>query len=266
MRILALTALFLLLSATAHAEPELSSEAALDRQITVPGTSNGTATGINISTGDRIRFSATGTVATLPQSPDSGGGPDGNGHPCTSDCLLPSADFGALIGKIGSGPWFLIGQLRNVTATRSGALVLAVDDTVFDDNLGQYQVAVHVDTTAPACVPNATTLCLAQNRFRVQVSWRTTQGQTGAGQVLSAKTAESGLFWFFSSTKWDLLVNVVNGCSTNNRYWVFAGATTNVQYTLRVTDTKTGAVKEYPHAQNAPPLSLMDTSAFATCP
>jgi hypothetical protein len=66
-----------------------------------------------------------------------------------------------------------------VTATRSGALVLAVNDTIFDDNEGQYRVAVHVDTSAPPCAPNATTLCLAQNRFRVQVSWRTAQGQTG---------------------------------------------------------------------------------------
>jgi hypothetical protein len=55
-------------------------------------------------------------------------------------------------------------------------------------------------------------------------------------------------------------------CSTNNRYWVFAAATTNVQYTVRVTDTTTGAVKEYTHAQGAPALSAMDTSAFATCP
>ena len=266
MRTLALTALFLFLSATAHAEPELSSDAAIDRQITLPGTSDGTATGITISTGDRIRFSATGTVATQPQFPGSSGGPDGNGSPCTAECLLPSASFGALIGKIGSGPWFLIGRQRNVTATRSGALLLAVNDTVFDDNEGQYRVAVHVDTAAASCVPNATTLCLAQNRFRVQVSWRTAQGQTGAGRVISTKTAESGLFWFFSSTKWELLVNVLNGCSANNRYWVFAAATTNVQYTVRVTDTRTGTVKEYAHAQGAPALSVMDTNAFATCP
>jgi hypothetical protein len=266
MRPLALTVLFLFLSATAHAEPELSFDAAIDRQITLPGTSNGTATGLTISTGDRIRFSATGTVDTQPLFPGSRGGPDGNGSPCTGECLLPSASFGALIGKIGSGPWFLIGQLRNVTATRSGALVLAVNDTVFDDNEGQYRVAVHIDTSAPPCAPNATTLCLAQNRFRVQVSWRNAQGQIVAGRVVSTKTAESGLFWFSSSTKWDLLVNVLNSCSANNRYWVFAAATTNVQYTVRVTDTRTGAVKEYVHAQDAPALSVMDIYAFATCP
>ena len=144
--------------------------------------------------------------------------------------------------------------------------MLAVNDTIFDDNEGQYRVAVHVDVPAPSCVANATTLCLAQNRFRVQVSWRTTQGQTGAGKVISTKTAESGVFWFFNSTKWELLVNVVNGCSANNRYWVFAAATTNVQYTVRVTDTRTGAVKEYVHAQGAPVLSVTDTNAFATCP
>ena len=110
MRTLAFTALFLFLSATAHAEPELFSDAAIDRQITVPGTSNGTATGINISTGDLIRFSASGTVDTQPEFPGSSGGPNGNGSPCTGECPFPSASFGALIGKIGSGPWFLIGR------------------------------------------------------------------------------------------------------------------------------------------------------------
>jgi hypothetical protein len=266
MRTLGLTALCLLLSATAHAEPELSSGAAIDRQVTVPGTSSGTTTGLTISTGDRIRFTATGAVNTQPPFSDSLGGPDGNGFPCTGECLLPSASFGALVGKIGNGPWFFIGQLRNVTATRSGALVLAVNDTIFNDNEGQYRASVHVETPAASCAPNATTLCLAQNRFRVQVNWRTAQGQTGAGRVVSTKTAESGLFWFFSSTKWELLVNVLNGCGANNRYWVFAAATTNIQYTVRVTDTATGAVKEYVHAQGAPALSVMDTNAFATCP
>lgn len=211
-----------------------------------------------------MRFSATGTVTTLPPFADSEGGPDGNGNPCTPDCLLPSANFGALIGKIGNGgPWFFVGHQSNRTADHSGEIILAVNDSVFSDNLGQYQVSIHAETPAE-CIADATTLCL-RGRFRVQVFWRTSQAQSGSGKVVIA-AADSGLFWFFDSANWEMLVKILDGCALNSRFWVFAAATTDVEYTLRITDTLRGTVKEYTHAQGKPAVSVMDTSALATCP
>jgi len=63
-----------------------------------------------------------------------------------------------------------------------------------------------------------------------------------------------------------MLVKVLTGCKINDRYWVFAAATTNVEYTLRVTDTEMDVSKEYfnPLGQASP--AITDTSAFATCP
>lgn len=233
----------------------------------IPGSAAGTFSGVLLAVGDRVTITATGTVNTLPPDPGSEGGPNGNPSPCTSDCQLPSAKFGALIGKIGpNGPWFLIGANRVFTATRTGVLILGVNDTIHNNNTGSFTVTVNVEGTTAPCVPGPTTLCLIENRFRIEVAWRTASGQTGFGNTASCGTPDSGLLWFFAPTNWEMLVKIINGCGLNDRYWVFMAATTNVEFTLRVTDTDTGAVQQYFNPLNrlAPPLA--DTSAFATCP
>ena len=232
----------------------------------IPGTSAGTSTGVLLSAGDRVTITATGTVNTLPPGSESNASPNGNSAPCTAACQFPPAHFGALIGRIGAGgPWFFVGSSRVFTADRPGVLILGVNDTIHDNNTGSFNVTVNVEG-ANTCVPGPTTLCLAGNRFRVEVAWRIPSGQTGAGTVASCGTADSGLFWFFSPTNWEMLIKILNGCGLNNRYWVFMAATTNVEFTLRVTDTLTGAVQQYFNPLNrlAPPLA--DTNAFATCP
>lgn len=59
--------------------------------------------------------------------------------------------------------------------------------------------------------------------------------------------------------------HVLDGCTLNDRFWVFAAATTNVEYTLRVTDTRSGAVQEYTNPLGFAAEALTDTDAFATC-
>jgi Subtilase family len=118
---------------------------------------------------------------------------------------------------------------------------------------------------ATACTPSATRMCLNSNRFSVTVSW-TTGSSNGAGQVASCGTADSGLFWFFNSTNWEMLVKVLNGCGVNSRYWVFSSVTTNVGWTMTVTDTLTGAVKTYTNPNGTTANPILDTNAFATCP
>jgi len=233
----------------------------------IPGTSAGTITGVLLTVNDQVTITATGTVNTLPPDPGSSGGPDGNPSPCTSACEVPSAHFGALVGRIGAdGPWFLVGSRRVFTATRTGVLILAINDTIHDNNTGSYNVTVDVAGSLAPCVPGPTTLCLVENRFRIQVAWRIASNQTGYGNVASCGTSDSGLFWFFGPTNWEMLVKIINGCSLNNRYWVFMAATTNVEFTLRVTDTQTGEVQQYFNPLNRLAPALADTGAFATCP
>jgi hypothetical protein len=124
----------------------------------------------------------------------------------------------------------------------------------------------------PTCIPTPDSHCLQDGRFRVSVDWETKAGATGVGKVVAdagfeelSGSSDSGLFWFFAPANWELMVKVLDGCGTNQRFWVFAAATTNVGYTLRVEDTATGAVREFTNPLGASAQALADTDAFATC-
>ena len=115
------------------------------------------------------------------------------------------------------------------------------------------------------CEASATRLCLRQNRFRVEVDWRDFEGDVGAGRVVGYQASDSGLFWFFDPENWELMVKVLDGCGFNDRFWVFASASTNVEYTLRVTDTATGDTKSYFNPLGTLAPAVADTGALATC-
>src|SRR5215470_16531105 len=111
------------------------------------------------------------------------------------------------------------------------------------------------------CVPTTTALCLNGSRFKVSVAWQVpAQGTSGVGTG-TALTSDTGEFWFFSANNIELVVKVVDGRAFNNHFWVFYGALSNVQYTITVTDTVTGAVKTYSNPQGSL-ASVADTLAF----
>jgi predicted esterase len=118
---------------------------------------------------------------------------------------------------------------------------------------------------APLCVPSDTNLCLNRSRFRVEVAWDA-NGTTGRGRVVAGAAADSGLFWFFGADNWELLVKVLDACTVNHRYWVFAAAATDVHYVLTVTDTATGSIARYENQAGRPAAATTDTNAFSTCP
>jgi YVTN family beta-propeller protein len=122
-----------------------------------------------------------------------------------------------------------------------------------------------LDSSSGPCPNAADTLCLHDGRFALTVAWRTGDGGEGVGTAIPM-TSESGLFWFFAAGNLELLVKVLDGCSLNDRWWVFSAATTNVEHTLTVTDTTTSAIRTYFNPQGAPAVAITDTSAFATCP
>ncbi len=126
-------------------------------------------------------------------------------------------------------------------------------------------VSESFDASAGPCAADATTLCLNNSRYKAQAQWFTHDGRSGAGQVISL-TEDTGAFWFFSSGNVEVVIKILNGCGVNSRYWAFAGGLTNVDVTLTVTDTQTGAVKTYTNAQGTPFPPIQDTSAFEICP
>lgn len=116
-------------------------------------------------------------------------------------------------------------------------------------------------TLATPCVAGPTTLCLNEQRFKIEVQWKDFQGNTGVGQAVPL-TSDTGYFWFFSSNNVELVVKVLDGRGLNAHFWVFFGALSNVEYTMSVTDSVTGSVKTYfnPSGQFA---SVGDTQAFS---
>jgi len=114
------------------------------------------------------------------------------------------------------------------------------------------------------CQPDATTLCLNQQRFAVTASF-TTGALGGAAQAVGL-TDDTGYLWFFSSDNVEIVVKVLDGCGVNGHYWVFAGGLTNVDVCLRVTDSQTAGFTLYCNPPNTPFQPIQDTSAFPTCP
>jgi hypothetical protein len=138
-------------------------------------------------------------------------------------------------------------------------------DGAFATTFPSIQQYVNVEGPAtPTCTTNTTTACLNANRFGVKVSWKTS---SATGQATAIKySSDSAFYWFFNVENVEVFAKVLNGCGLNSRYWVFAAAATDVEYTITVTDAKTGTVKTYFHPSGAPAPAITDTNAFATCP
>ncbi len=117
------------------------------------------------------------------------------------------------------------------------------------------------------CIADGTTLCLLDGRFRVRVSWEDFTGLEGGGQVVTGGASnDSGLYWFFAAANWEMLVKMVDACSLGGRFWLFSAATTNVEYSLEVTDTETGFTRTYANPLGEAAPAVTDTGAFAGCP
>ncbi len=123
---------------------------------------------------------------------------------------------------------------------------------------------VSTAVTVAACGgPGA--LCLNGGRFRVQAAWRVPSQGTGGAGIPVALTGDTGYFWFFTSNNVELVVKVVDGTAANGNFWFFSGALSDVEYTIDVTDTRTGVVRTYANPQGTL-ASSADTSAFSGGP
>jgi hypothetical protein len=127
---------------------------------------------------------------------------------------------------------------------------------------GVFAQRFETPAVAPACVPAADTLCL-HGRFRVRVSWQN-GGATGAGQTVPL-TTETGAFWFFAPDNLELMIQVLDTRAENGYFEVHYGAVSNVDFTITVTDTKTGDERTY-HNPAGVFGSVADDQAFAEAP
>ena len=113
------------------------------------------------------------------------------------------------------------------------------------------------------CLEGDDTLCLNDGRFRVEVQWETDRdSDRGDAEAL---TNDTGDFWFFSPDNIELVVKVLDGCSFNERFWVYAGGLTDVKVIMTVIDSETGVAATYYNPPGTPFRPVLDNESFAVC-
>ena len=157
--------------------------------------------------------------------------------------------------------------VREGTSIPSGGVIASATVTDLRTNDGNVVLGQRQGSGSLAsgpCTPDANSLCLNNGRFKVTATYSSSQGSGTATAIPG--TSDTGQFWFFSSQNVEMVVKVLNGCTFNQRYWVFAGGLTNVQVTMTVTDMTNASVKTYTNPLNTAFQPIQDTAAFATCP
>jgi len=105
-------------------------------------------------------------------------------------------------------------------------------------------------------------LCLG-NRFAITADWNT-GASAGTGTPVSI-TANAGYFWFSSPSNVEVFVKILDNCRGSGKFNVYVNGLTHLGVTVTVTDTRTGASKQFVNPDGAPFSLLFDGSTFA-CP
>lgn len=87
-------------------------------------------------------------------------------------------------------------------------------------------------------------LGLLGGRYQLEVDWRTPDGRTGVGTPIVAGD-QSGYFWFFNPANVELVVKMLDGTPVNGHAWLYHGALSDVEYTIRARDTSTGVERTW---------------------
>jgi hypothetical protein len=132
-------------------------------------------------------------------------------------------------------------------------------DGAFSQSFAALQPFLQPGSTRGSCRRDNFTLCLLSSRFRVQVGWTNQfDGSSGSGRAI-ASTDSTGFFYFTDPSNYELVVKILN---FGNVIKVFYGELTDLQFTITVIDTVSGAVKTY---KNTPgDCGAIDNNAFST--
>jgi hypothetical protein len=108
------------------------------------------------------------------------------------------------------------------------------------------------------CVASTTRLCLLNRRFAVTVDWRNQfDGSSGVGKQKTLSNL-TGAFGFTELANLELLIKALD---FGDRVLVLYGALSNLEYTIRITDTSSGTVKTY-HNPAGQYCGGLDENAF----
>jgi hypothetical protein len=111
--------------------------------VTVNASQRWTPTGLTVAKGQQVRFDASGEVQLSTDSNDTAGTAGSKIGRRLSAGPLPGQLAGALIGRVGNGQAFGIGnQSGPLSMPAAGVLFLGVNDDNVDDNRGAFTVTV----------------------------------------------------------------------------------------------------------------------------
>ncbi|MGZ5441082.1 MAG: NF038122 family metalloprotease [Thermoanaerobaculia bacterium] len=151
-------------------------------------------------------------------------------------------------GKVGGG-------VDRVSFPTTGQSVAAFErfDTNELDSWNEAKTMIAETLATAPCVADPTTVCLLNDRFQVKIDYvnpfSTPPNQPGtflAGRLLEgAQNPDTGLFGFNAATAVEVIVRIQDTRPFAQRFDVYYGGMTDVGYTVTVTDTVTGTVRQY---------------------
>lgn len=127
-------------SSASPASSALEAGASAPGSVRVPASGGWVNTGLRVRKGDYISFSTTGEVQLSENASDRA---RAAGTPRQAPrAPMPSANAGALIGRVGNSEPFGIGDQTSVPMPADGLLFLAVNDDERSDNAGEFVVSL----------------------------------------------------------------------------------------------------------------------------
>jgi hypothetical protein len=110
--------------------------------IVVSGRQAWTPTGLIVRRGEVLNLNITGEVQLSGDAADVAGPTGSKSGRYAANSALPRVFAGALIGRIGNGTPFGIGNQATLTMPAAGQLFLGVNDDGFEDNAGEFRVEI----------------------------------------------------------------------------------------------------------------------------
>jgi len=113
--------------------------------IRMPAMQRWTATNVTVRRGDRVQFSVQGEIHLSADASDTAGPAGSATGRMAPNAPAPELPVGALIGRIGSGVPFGIGnQTGALPMPAEGPLWLGINDDAMADNQGEFVVTIRV--------------------------------------------------------------------------------------------------------------------------
>lgn len=111
--------------------------------IVVSGQQQWTSTGLTVRRGETLTFNVTGEVRLSGNQDDVAVAAGAkSGRRPAANAPMPNEIAGALIGRIGNGRPFGIGNLTTVVMPAAGQLFLGINDDSLGDNQGEFRVEI----------------------------------------------------------------------------------------------------------------------------